>query len=237
MASGRMRLYVDGSLRGSLVGPTASLICPTDLFVGSSTANDGFWTGDLFEVCAFDRVLGTTERTLVGTVLALRWGTPATAAAYAALATHAGDLAGIGRDSATDLVSEAEGTGILRIANPSRLSDGDYLVWGTDRPQDFTLADVAPPPYAQRLVRTWAWTVTDGGNGDGVGSVDLRFRVGGLFLTRRASDFALLLDDDGDFSDARVLGPGLYDAQLETIEFRDVELGPERFLGLAVEPL
>ena len=126
---------------------------------------------------------------------------------------------------------------MLEVSLPSRLSDGDYLLWGTDLPQDSTLSADAPVPFQRRLERTWTTTLTDGGNGDGVGTVTLRFRVGGLFLSEEAADFAVIFDDDGAFFDARVrTGPAAYDVVTDTIVFRDVSLGPERFFTLAVVP-
>jgi hypothetical protein len=238
MSTGRLRLYVDGVQHGSIVAGTASLTCPTYLYVGSSTAVDGWWTGDLLELCAYDHVLVEVERNLIGTYFAARFGVADPIGLFAFAATHGGDVAGIGRDTTGNSVEAAEGPGILRVSAPSALSDGDYLAWGTDRPADFSLATDVPPPFERRLARTWAYTVTDGGALDGVGTVDLRFRVGGLYLTTDPDDFALLLDADGNFADAAVHpARGEYDEELGTIEFREVELAPQRFIGLAVRPL
>jgi len=238
LSSGRLRLFVDGAQRGTVLAGTATLTCPTNLFVGSSTSIDGFWTGDLFELAAYDHVLNTLERNLIDEYLAARHGSEPNTELYAFRASHGGDVAGIGLDVDGNRLDAAEGPGILRVSQPSALSSGDYLLWGTDLPQDFALLADAPPPLGQRLKRTWAYTVVDGGALDGVGTVDLRFRVGGLFLSERAADFELLFDDDGAFFDARVWsGPGVYDTDLDTIEFRGVTLGPERFFALAVKPL
>ena len=236
-SSGRLRLFVDGAQRSTVVAGTASLICPTNLYVGSSTGVDGYWTGDLFEVAAFDHVLNTLERTLIEEYLAARHGSDPNTELYAFRASHGGDVAGIGLDADGNRLDAAEGAGILRISQPSALSAGDFLLWGTDAPRDFALIEDVPPPFPRRLERTWAYSITDGGALDGVGTVDLRFRVGGLFLSEQAADFALLFDDDGAFFDARVLGGGVYDPDLDTIEFRGVPLGPERFFTLAVKPL
>jgi hypothetical protein len=166
-----------------------------------------------------------------------RLGTPSTRALYAFGATHGGDVAGLGQASPFELIKEAEGPGILRVSAPSALSDGDFLLWGTDKPADFSLSSDVPLPFPQRLTRTWAYTLTDGGRGDGVGTVTLRFRVGGLFLSLSPGDFALLFDEDGNFADADVhTGPSSYDTALDAIEFTDVSLPPARFLALAVRP-
>lgn len=238
MRQNRWVLYVDGISLGSVTVPTDVLNCPTSLLVGSSTPTIGFWTGDLLEVCAFDRELNEIERNLVGTYLAASHGVPSSLALYGFAATHGGDVAGIGRISDSLLIDQAEGPGILRISSPSALSDGDYLVWGTDAAGDFSLTSDAPPPFERRLKRAWATTITDGGGGDGVGTVNLRFRVKGLFLSTAPEDFALLFDEDGTFADAEVHpAQGIYDSALDTIEFLGVPLAPARFIGLAVTPL
>ena len=41
-------------------------------------------------------------------------------------------VAGIGRESAIDLHTDAKGTGILRIKDPLNLDDGEYLLWGAN---------------------------------------------------------------------------------------------------------
>jgi hypothetical protein len=236
-STGEMRVFIDGVSRGLASSVTDSLDCPEKLFVGSATATAGYWTGDLFEMCAFDRLLGQVELNLVDNYLAARFGTSPVKRLYDS-ATHRGDVAGIGRESNADFIDRSEGPGILQISFPSELSNGDYLLWGTDLPQDSSLSTDVPVQYPRRLKRTWTTKLTDGGSGGGVGTVTVRFRVGGLFLSPRVSDFALLFDDDGAFFDARVVtDQAAYDPGLDTIAFRDVMLGPERFFTLAVKPL
>lgn len=50
-------------------------------------------------------------------------------------------VAGIGRESAIDLHSDARGTGILRVKDPTDLNDGEYLLWGAN---DGSLEDWDP---------------------------------------------------------------------------------------------
>jgi hypothetical protein len=243
MSSGRQRLYVDGVQQGSAFAGTASLTCSQDFYLGSTgglavAGTLGFWSGDLFELCAYDRVLNQVERNLIDASFAGRHGVEPSSALYGFVTTHGAEVAGIGRDPGGAVVDRAEGRGIVRVSAPSALSDGDYLLWGADRAADFSLSTDVPPPLEWRLSRTWAYTVTDGGALDGVGTVDLRFRIGGLFLSRDPDDFALLFDADGTFANAAIQpASGVYDGELEAIEFRQVQLAPQGFIGLAVRPL
>jgi len=238
MSSGRLRLYVDGPQRSSGTAQAVPLDCPPSLYLGSSTDSQGFWTGDLHEVVAYDHVLKESERNLLETYFAARYATNPSLDLYEHGDTHGGEVSGIGRISATDLIEAAEGRGIVRISAAELLSDGDYLVWGTDLPEDFSLSEEVPPQRTLRLKRVWARTITDGGAGDGVGSVSVRFRVAGLFLSPNPADFALLLDEDGDFSNAvQNTTPGTYDSEAQTIEFSNVDLSEFTYFTLAVKPL
>jgi hypothetical protein len=237
-SNGRMRVIVDGISQATATASTASLTCPTVLLIGSSTTTGGFWSGDLFELIAYRRVLSKVDRILIHHHLAARTGANVADNRYEHLASHGGDLAGLGREDESDQRSSAEGPGILQVAAPSALSDGDYLLWGTDLPGDFSLSEDVPPGLVKRLRRVWRYTLTDGGAGDGVGTLSMRFRVGGLFLSESPGDFALLLDEDGLFADARVHVLGArYDSELDAISFEGVDLSGSSFFTLAVRPL
>lgn len=239
LSNGRNRLYVDGPQRSSAISaPGLALNCPTTIYLGSATDTVGFYSGDLLECVAYSKVLSDSERAILDVYFAARYGSQPAEDLYDFLDTHRGDVAGIGRESDASVLTSAEGRGIVRISQPSALSDGDYLLWGTDRPDDYSLSTNVPPAFTQRLRRVFARTITDGGAGDGVGLVSVRVRVGGLFLSTDPEDFALLLDDDGDFSDAVVHPlPGVYDLTVNAVEFNSVDLSRHRFFALVVQPL
>jgi hypothetical protein len=158
--SGDMSIFADGAPLGQLAGESGPQLCSSRLMVGSSQEGLGFWTGDLFEIVAYDHALNTVERNLVGTYLAARLGAPAPLTLYAFAATHGGDVSGIGRASAAELIEQAEGPGILQVSAPSALSDGDYLLWGTDVRATSLSTDVPLLPPAPLATGP---TITDGG--------------------------------------------------------------------------
>ena len=77
-ASGRIALYVDGALAGAATGSTAPLDAPPRLVVGDLQPGDHGFTGDLDELCFFDRALAPAE--VVASALQLRGGVAAAAA-------------------------------------------------------------------------------------------------------------------------------------------------------------
>jgi len=239
-SNGKSRQFIDGTLDVVKDSPTASsLDCPPTLFIGSSTDTTGFFTGDIYELMFFNgiRFLTPTQRALINIYLDGRFETVANDPRYTHTDTHGAEIAGIGRTASNDVQSTAEGIGIVQVSNPSALSDGDFLVWGTDAaPNDFSLSQNVPPTTTNRLTRTWAYTITDGGAGDGVGVVNLRFRVGGLPLSPLAQDFALLLDDDNDFSDADIVVGATLVPNPVAVSFTGVDLSGHSFFALAVRP-
>ena len=229
--TGNFRVFSDGVGNGLATSITGPLEGPTDLYLGSSTATDGFWRGSIYEALMYRRVLTGVERNLIRHYLVGRHGGTASPLLFDRLDTHGRDLAGIGRASATAFVDDSEGTGIVRVFSPSAMSEGDYLLWGIDDPEDFETSINVPAPYPRRLNRVWAYTITDGGAADGIGTVFMRFRVGGdLFVSPEPSHFALLIDTDEDLADAQVHTAGAsYDEATKTITFSGVDLSEGEF--------
>lgn len=183
----------------------------------STTAGGGL-TGDLAEVIVYNTNLTNTQRQQVESYLAIKYGitmdqTTATdylsaagAIVYPASLSHDAydhDIAGIARDNTSGLLqtsSESQNAlSLLRISNPSSLDNGDYLIWGHDSPNIWNSTNV-PPGFANRLTRVWRAAET----GD-VGTVTVRFDLASLGIdVSDPTKFALLIDSDGNFSDATV---------------------------------
>ncbi|MCA1746729.1 MAG: hypothetical protein LC655_03465, partial [Bacteroidales bacterium] len=120
---------------------------------------------------------------------------------YSYEASHPFDVAGIGRETATDIHDTAYSAGILGISDPDDLdADGEFLFFGHDNGSfdSWTsegLADTAL--LIQRINRTWKVEKT-GNPGRVIISLDtslLASRPDGY------GKFVLLVDDDGDFTD------------------------------------
>jgi hypothetical protein len=237
----RNRLYVDGNREVNTSNNRSSTLdCSPDMLIGTTDNTSVYWNGDLFEVITREGVWNTVERILIDHYVAGRIGTSLLdpeEMRYGFFATHYGDIAGIGK-LGTNGVSSAEGTGMVKFSDPSSLSDEDFLIWGTDLPDDFTFSNNVTPPFSNRLKRTWAYTITDGPTGGGVGKVNVSFLIEGLPITADVTHFALLLDSDTDFSDAsfHIVGATL-SSDPARISFTDVLLpAASGYFTLACQP-
>jgi hypothetical protein len=111
---------------------------------------------------------------------------------------------------------------------------GDFLLFGADA-GGAGLSTEVPPAVAARLERTWAYTLT--GAGDGVGTVDVWFYLGEASIGRSSQDFRLLIDEDGDFSNASVSNSqASFDPHRALVRFLGVDLQGGRFFALGLFP-
>ena len=119
------------------------------------------------------------------------------------------ELAGIGREDASNEHLDAQGEGIVRITATS-LDNNDYLLFGHDgNPLNSTttgtpLAYTTASPAGEIYERTWRVTETNE-----VGDLTITFDVSsnGFGLT---PDYELLIDTDGDFSSGANVISGVY---------------------------
>jgi hypothetical protein len=233
-AAGAMRVFQNGVLLRTKEVPPGPLTQPDELTLGCAWLNGGFIATDFYEVAVFASVLTDLERDLVQNYLVGRYGvelTPPPLVDF--LDTHGAELAAIWRDG-EKAVEASEGIGLVRISTPSALSEGDRLIWGTDAPGSTEIV-AGPYPFSLRLRRVWAYQLRDGGDGDGVGTVSMSFDLADFDLSTDPSDYAIVIDDDGDFTDAQAeLGDVFYDPTNDTVNFVEVDLEGGRFFSLAV---
>lgn len=118
------------------------------------------------------------------------------------------DLAGIYRVSGSNEVTDAQGSGNVRVNNAQDLNDSEFFIWAHDGElyEGGELFDV-PATVQTRLVRVWK--VQEQGD---VGSIDISFDLSGLGNVN-ASDLRLIIDTDSDdaFDDESLLTNGIVD--------------------------
>lgn len=209
-------IYINGRLDATTGGDSESITGPALRLGRHATETNGGLNGDLAEVIIYNTNLSPANRAQVESYLAIKYGvtlnqTTATnyvnsggSVVYPAATSHDlydFDIAGIGNDSGSGLnqtgSQSQNAISIVRIFNPSSLDDGDFLLWGHNAPTIWNSTDV-PSPYINRLTRVWR--VAETGE---TGTFSISFDLTGLGMDMTdPTRFALLVDSDGNFSDA-----------------------------------
>ena len=191
--------------------------------IGSSIATN-YLQGNIAEQIAFSNAVNTAQKIIIENYLAAKYGTVlGTNDIYDADNVGNGDydhdVAGIGRVDASNLHNDAQGTGSVRIFNPTDLGDDEFLFWGHNDGVSFAYETTdVPVGTLARYVREWRVSESNAaGTAVDVGAIDIRFDLTG-HGTMTASDLVLLIDTDNDgiFSDETAIsgaisnGSGLY---------------------------
>lgn len=209
MSRGGGAYFTGGSSSGALGGIDAN----TQLWLASQVGSN-LGNLDIAEIILFSHATNTTEKIIIENYLEAKWDIDlATNDIYdeddAANGDFDFDVAGIGRVDASNLHDDAQGTGIVRILNPSGLDNDEFLIWGHDNgTQQATEATDVPSPVQARFDRVWrASEVNSSSTAVDVGSVDVRFDLTGLGAVT-ALDLRLLVDTDNDgvFNDETPIG-------------------------------
>jgi hypothetical protein len=199
------QLYRNGALLQNRANTTTYSSHATHRFnIGGNTSGTNGFVGDVAEIIIFNVRVNSAQRIIIDNYLAAKFG----------LALAVNDLfvqdnpangnfdfnvAGIGRVDASNLHNDAQGTGIVRILNPSGLGNNEFLIWGHNNELDqaTNISDV-PATVEARFERVWRVNeVNAAGAAVNVGAVDIRFDLTGLG-TIAASDLRLLVDTDND---------------------------------------
>ncbi len=226
--------YVDGFLDDRKNAMNADINIENWL-IGSGWRNGGFFTGDIYEVIAVPDVMGVVRKVLIDNYYSGLYGIRIDDTShYAHLATHKRDICGIGFIDSNDAVSHSQGTGPVLINNPSALSMGDFLLWGRNGTDKLEASPFGIDGYPFRLSEEWALTLTDGGNGDGVGLVDMELRLGEFDLLSDKDRWALVLVDT-DSSTTTVIPASANNVQRNAVVFPDVDLNDTEFFTFAIK--
>ncbi|WP_148639123.1 hypothetical protein [Aquimarina longa] len=196
---------------------------PYDRIGKNSTGADEA-SGDFLEVLLYDTMLNSAQTIIVDNYLSAKYGSISIPVDIyneddVAAGNYDHDVAGIGRIDASNLHNDAQGTGVVRILNPTGLDNNEFLLWGHDNGSLVAnnIIDI-PTGIRSRLDRVWRVSeVNTSGTAVDVGGVDIRFDLTGLsgFI---ASDLRLLVDtnnngsfnDETPISDATPLGGNVY---------------------------
>jgi uncharacterized repeat protein (TIGR01451 family) len=243
-------IYYNG--RNDTASTAAQSIDTTNLRIG-----DNIWPigADIAEMIIYRAALDDTagnDLHKINSYLALKYGITLDSTrdylasdgtiVYPSLTTHSAythDIAGIGIDdtsSLTQLTSRSVNTDsiVTMTGTLASIINGEFLVWGNDN-GGLTLSTEIPPtsPSPQRFTREWR--VAETGE---VGNVTISFDLGaasGVVDFSRPNDFGLLIDSDGDFSDASVTGGATVNGSVVT--FSGVNFANGDYFSLAYPSL
>ena len=216
------RLYAHGDAIG--VGG----ISGGSLFPSAPTGTANTFGGDIAEIIYYQNApLNEARRRIVENYLAGKYGISITNQYYGFGSTHSHEIAGIGRFNPSHL--DAQGSGLVRVNNPSGMEAGEFLFWGhnNDTLEIGELGDT-PPSIHNRMRRVWR----AGGSGD-VGNVTLRFDLSN-FTVNAEADLELLIDGNGVFATGatqHTTGRS-YDPGTKIVTFTNVDLNSGDFFTM-----
>ncbi len=196
---------------GSVVrtGAESSTVVPnssSDVTIGILNPGDNrFLDAEYAELIHFNKKLNQAEDIVVNNYLSAKYNIPLSVNDIYAHDNMVNgdfdhDVAGIGRVTGVDIHDDSQGTGMVRINNPSGLDDGEFLFWGRDN----LISGVEPIfsfDAASNLTRmNTKWRVTEiGQTGDFDFTLDLNF-LPSHTLPGGCTDYVLIVDSQDDFN-------------------------------------
>ncbi|MGZ0016833.1 LamG-like jellyroll fold domain-containing protein [Yeosuana sp. AK3] len=163
--------------------------------------NRGFG-GYISEVIVFRKALNTAERIIVNNYLAAKYDIPiSNNDLYSRDNPGNGNfdhhVAGIGQADDGSNHTDSQGTGIVRISNPTSLSNNEYLFWGEETRNPTYNFSTNTSTFTEQL--NSRWHVNTQGN---LGTVTVSFDISAIDLTGKqpCSELQLVVDNNYDFS-------------------------------------
>ncbi|WP_435263982.1 hypothetical protein [Tenacibaculum sp. nBUS_03] len=200
--SSLVEVRVNGTNQNLNIGSTTAGI-PLDRIGRNSNGADEA-SGDFFEIIFYNSNLNTAQKIIVDNYLSAKFGSiPIINDVYnednIAAGNYDHDVAGIGRVNASNLHDDSQGTGIVRVLNPSNLNNNEFFMWGHDN-NTFQMSTGlnAPEIIKSRLNRIWRVSeVNTSGTPVDVGAIDIRFDLTGISGVN-TTNLRLLIDTDND---------------------------------------
>lgn len=195
---GRIYSHPQSNGLGATVGGTR--------FEGSpqtSNTTGNFYKGKLAQFVFYNRDVNNAERVIIEAGLAGKFNIDQTFDYYTQSEFNPHQIVGVGMDRNFSSHTSSF-VGNLSILNPVGLDSNEFLIAGHDN-GELSFNQQVPNNISQRMDRVWRVTET----GD-ISTVDLSFHIGDFDgWPSNASEFVLLIDDDGDFSDATIHNTGI----------------------------
>jgi hypothetical protein len=193
------RLYYNGAQESSVADADGNLIPPTPRIGRHATTTNGGLRGFINEFFIYNSVLNNAQRILINNYVSAKYAITLGVDDLYTMDTPANgnfdfDVAGVGQASDGSNHRDAKGSGVVRMWNPSNLTNGEFLIWGHNN-LNFSggNTNVDGVIIQERLTRVWR--VSEVGD---VGTVSLSVDLSGTLGTAIGSNLRLLIDRDGD---------------------------------------
>ncbi|WP_372753171.1 T9SS type A sorting domain-containing protein [Mariniflexile sp.] len=171
--------------------------------VGATHKNDsrGFG-GYISELVIYRKALNTAERIIVNNYLSSKYNEPLTSNDIyvqddASNGNFDHNVAGIGQATDGSNHTDSQGTGIVRISNPTALNNNEFLFWGEETKNPTYNFSTNTINYTEQL--NSRWRVSRQGN---LGTVTVSFDLSNINLAGKqsCSTLQLVVDNNYDFS-------------------------------------
>ncbi|MCB0397222.1 MAG: T9SS type A sorting domain-containing protein [Flavobacteriales bacterium] len=193
-------LFIDGTSRGTDANGMQSISSNSGAFTIGGTSSGGTpYTGDVAEYIIYTMAINSAQRIIVENYLSSKYGITVPNDYFSHDASYHYDVAGIGREDASNEHTAAQSAKILKLSSPSGMGDGEYLLFGHNNGSIAAWTTTEAPNSGtniQRLAREWVLDET----GD-VGTITVT--VDTTLLPARPANYSqyfILVDADGDFS-------------------------------------
>lgn len=172
---------------------------------GSSVGNAWGFKGELLEFIHYNKLINDVQYMLILNYLSAKFDIPLDSSIdlyehdEAAGGNYDHDLAGIARINGSIINDDAQGTGRVRIMDPSNFNNDEYLLWAHDNgAEEATEINDIPANVTARFERVWRVNEIDRNhNPVNVGHIDMQWDLSELSPVN-ASDLVLLVDTDND---------------------------------------
>ncbi|MCE2895087.1 MAG: hypothetical protein LW721_11645, partial [Flammeovirgaceae bacterium] len=196
-AAGNWANRLDGSALFSTGSNTVSFSA-TPWIARNAASN--YFDGTMSEIILYNTVLNSAQRNIVENYLSSKYGVSIPIDKYLFESTHKFEVAGIGREDASNIHNSAYSGATLGIASPSNLDNGEYLLFGHDN-TSLTAWSTTEIPSAnsniQRVGREWKFDASGGSVGTVTVNIDpTKFPA----LPSQYTTYYLMVDADGDFT-------------------------------------
>lgn len=212
----------DGGYTASTSGAVSTGFTHKDTQLGAARDPSSnvvrYFKGEIAEVVLYTTEVNSAQEKIVNAYLSSKYNiTLIGDSIFDFKSTHPNDVAGIGRDDASNEHLTAQGTGVVSMTVGS-LSNGDYMVWGDDGAGYGVTTSNLPLSYSgtkgNRINQEWI--VTETGDLTDNGDITLTFDISANEFGYD-QDYQLLIDQDGDddWSNGDTIG-GTYSAGILT---------------------